>query len=80
LIKEVLEKELEKENAELPDEKVLGDKVAAFVRNEGIAAITPVLTTIYRDMIRENTSTIIRPPVVPHKPSPLLLSHGELYA
>lgn len=79
LIREVLETELHAETAQNPDEQALTKKVRKFVEREGFEAVVPVVTNIYREMVRSHTTWVILPPQTPTTSTTLLYANGQMY-
>lgn len=79
LIKEVLEDEFARQTGQNITERELSRTIAARLDDEGFRAITPVLTNIYRELVREYTTFEIMPPQVPTENQTLLYANGHLY-
>lgn len=79
LIKEVLKDEFARQTGQNITEKELSLKIAARLDEEGFRALTPVLSNIYRELVREYTTFEILPPQVPTEKQTLLYANGQLY-
>lgn len=79
LIKQVLSDELDRATSMTPDLTTLTRKVAHVVRDEGPASLVPVLTCIYRDLIREQGTHTVIPPLIPKQPSTVLVKNSTIY-